>query len=105
MPWPWEGSQVVVKDRGGFGEICTPLGDRCICRHPKSLIKGATVHLSGQYNGIPLGGDRRECEAIAQRIAAPEVQGRPLAAYEALLEGMARCPFWSVPSRPWKPAD
>ncbi|HEY8345988.1 MAG TPA: hypothetical protein VIL07_01780, partial [Symbiobacteriaceae bacterium] len=41
VPWQWAGSQVVVKDRGGYVEIWTAHGDRCIYRHPKSLVKGA----------------------------------------------------------------
>ncbi len=90
VPWQWAGSHVVVKDRSGFVEIWTPLADRCICRHPKSLVKGATVYLPGQYDGIPLSGDRREWETVAQRVAAPEVEVRPLSAYEALLGGIAR---------------
>lgn len=81
---------MVVKDRSGFVEIWTPLADRCICRHPKSLVKGATVYLPGQYDGIPLSGDRREWETVAQRVAAPEVEVRPLSAYEAVHGGIAR---------------
>lgn len=87
VPWQYAGSQVVVKDRGGLVEIWTALGDRCICRHPKSLVKGAIVLLPGQYDGIPLGSDKQEWEPVAQRIAAPEVQVRPLSAYEALAGG------------------
>lgn len=89
VPWQWAGEQVVVKDRGGYVEIWTVTGDRCIYRHPKSLVKGAIVQVPGQYDGIPLSGDTREWEAVAQRVAAPDVQVRPLSAYEALAGGSA----------------
>ena len=86
VPWQWAGSQVVVKDRGGYVEIWTACADRCIYRHPKSLIKGAAIHVPGQYDGIPLNNATRPWEPIAFRVVAPDVQVRPLSAYEALVE-------------------
>lgn len=90
VPWQWAGEQVVVKDRGGHVEIWTTTGDRCLYRHPKSLVKGAVVHIPGQYDDIPLGRNPVEWEALAQRVAAPDVQVRPLSAYEAVAGGPAR---------------
>ena len=87
VPWQWAGSQVVVKDRGSHLEIWTAMGDQCICRHPKSLLAGATIRLPGQYDGLKLDGSTRTSEPLALRVPAPEVEMRPLSAYEAVAGG------------------
>lgn len=87
VPWQWAGSQVVVKDRGSHLEIWTAMGDQCICRHPKSLLPGATVRIPGQYDGLGLDRPAHALEPLALRVPAPEVETRPLSAYEALAGG------------------
>lgn len=87
VPWPWAGSQVVVKDRGHHVEIWTVTGERCLCRHPRSLVPGAVVRIPNQYDGLPLNGPTRALEPVARLVPAPEVEVRPLSAYEALAGG------------------
>ncbi|HHW14922.1 MAG TPA: IS21 family transposase [Firmicutes bacterium] len=83
VPWLYAGRTVLVKDTGKYLEIYS--GGSQVAVHPKAILPGTRVTLPGQWGGLPMGANRRGHEPLAIQSAAPEVEVRPLSAYEALL--------------------
>jgi transposase len=83
VPWLYAGRTVLVKDTGKHLEVFS--GGSQVAVHPKAILPGTRVTLPGQYEGIPLGANGRSQEVLAIQVMAPEVEVRPLSAYEALL--------------------
>lgn len=54
--------------------------------HPKALVPGTVVPLAGQWDGVPLGTDRKPRQVLATRVESPEVEVRPLRTYKVLAE-------------------
>lgn len=83
VPWLYAGRTVLVKDTGKHLEIYS--GGSQVAVHPKAILPGTRVTLPGQWSGLPMGPNRQSYEPLAIQLAAPEVEVRPLSAYEALL--------------------
>jgi len=85
VPWRYSGRAVTVRADELTVEIRD--GDRVVARHPRALLRGMTLSLPGQYQGVPLNGSGRPQPALAMQVAGPEVEVRSLRVYEAVLAG------------------
>ena len=83
VPWPYAGGHLVVKERGALLEFWAPGRTEPVALHARA-VQGRTVLEPGQYEGIPLGQAARQQESLAQQLAGPEVEQRPLSAYYVL---------------------
>lgn len=70
VPWAFSRRTAVVKDRDRLLEFWDARAQIRIALHPKSSIRGATLPLPGQWDGIPLGGSGPERGVLATQIAA-----------------------------------
>lgn len=89
VPWRFAGREVWVRECGGAVEV--HCGGERIAVHPCAVRKHEVVTVREHHQGIPLdaanGGGKI---LVHMREVAPEVEARPLAAYESLAMGGAR---------------
>jgi transposase len=90
VPWQFSGCKAVIKERNQFIEVWDSLCRTRLALHVRAAVRGSTVILPGQYDGIPLGGEAGERVELARQVDAPAVQVRSLATYEALVGGAAQ---------------
>ena len=89
VPWPHAGSEVWVREFEGRLEVWR--GGKRIAVHELARGRHATVCQPDHHADIPLEGTRRTKKGqIHIRVTAPEVEVRPLAAYESVARGGAR---------------
>lgn len=88
VPWAFAGRTVEVRENGYHVEVYSA-GAR-VAVHPKAVIAGTVVPLSGQWDGVPLGAGQRPKQALATRVTSPDVEVRTLRVYEALAEVSSR---------------
>lgn len=85
LPWPWRPGQTVqVQPKGEVVGIWS--GDQLLAIHPKATRPGQRFTHPRQWDGLPKGDARPRREPAAVQVAQVEVERRPLAVYEALLE-------------------
>jgi hypothetical protein len=84
VPWAFAGKTVAVRENGYHVEVYS--GSTRVAVHPKALIPGTVVPMAGQWDGVPLGADRKARQVWATRVESPEVEVRPLRTYELLAE-------------------
>ena len=84
VPWAFAGKTVAVRENGYHVEVYS--GSTRVAVHPKALIPGTVVPMAGQWDGVPLGADRKPRQVWATRVESPEVEVRPLRTYEVLAE-------------------
>jgi transposase len=82
VPWRYAGRFVQVTASPAHIEILD--GNDPIVVHPRGLVPGLTITLPGQYDGAPLATPGRPGHALGRQVLGPDVQVRPLDAYEAL---------------------
>ena len=82
VPWTYAGRFVQVTASQAHVEILD--GNDRIVIHPRGLVPGMTITLPGQYDGAPLATPGRSGHALGRHVVGPDVQVRPLEAYEAL---------------------
>lgn len=83
VPWQYAGRHLEVHEFGLHIEIrCN--GSR-VALHPRALLPGSTVTLTGQYTGLSLQQPTHKT-AVATRIPSPNVEVRPLSMYDTLAE-------------------
>ncbi|HCC33085.1 MAG TPA: IS21 family transposase, partial [Clostridiales bacterium] len=85
VPWQYSGRYVAVHATQTTVEIRE--GEHCLARHPRALVPGMTLSITGQYDGAPLQGPGRPRQALALQVAGPQVERRSLGVYESLLAG------------------
>jgi hypothetical protein len=91
VPWTLAGQEVWLRDREGQLEIGR--GAECLLRHVLCAGKHAVVTVSAHHAGLPFAAAEERCGGKARitiRLGAPDVEVRPLAAYEALVENAWR---------------
>lgn len=82
VPWRFAGRHVAVSATQAHVEIRD--GRELVAVHPRGLLTGLTMPLPGQYDDAPLAGVSRPARSVGRQILGPEVQVRPLSAYEAI---------------------
>lgn len=87
VPWQLVGQTVEVEPKDGTVEIWSA-GQR-VAVHPQATRTGQRFVAPGQWAGLPLSDGRKKKESLAVQLPTVEVQHRPLAAYDALLEGVS----------------
>ena len=88
VPWIYAGKEVWVRQQEGRVEVHS--GAHCIATHLPAPRQHAVVIEPQHHAGIPLGA-RPECKTLVHiRETAPQVEVRPLAAYESVAAGGAR---------------
>ena len=85
VPGHLVGKVVDVREAGGHVEILFQ-GLR-VALLPKALLRGTTVSLPGQWDGVPTGVPKPKRPAAVLRLPEPEVETRPLLVYERLAGG------------------
>jgi transposase len=88
VPWPYAGKEVWVRENGGDIEV--HYGAERVAVHVPATRRYQVVTRSEHHEGIPLAAKRNGKTLIRIQQSAPEVEQRPLAAYESLAEGGAR---------------
>jgi Mu transposase, C-terminal domain len=89
VPWEYAGKQVWVRDPENHVEV--RYGAQRIARHMPAPRKHVIVTQTDHHAGIPLATRRPEAKTLVHlRQTAPEVEIRPLAAYESVTAGGAR---------------
>jgi len=83
VPWRYSGQLVEVREMADRLEILA--NGRMIAVHPRALCPKSTLTLPGQWDGLLATSQRPSEDKLAFQIASPEVQVRPLAAYEAVV--------------------
>lgn len=87
--WRLAGQTVQVEAKSGTVEIWSR--DTRVAVHPQATKPGQRFNAPGQWAGLPLVGDAKpKPEPMAAHIPSVDVQVRPLAAYEALIEVSGR---------------
>jgi hypothetical protein len=88
VPWQHAGREVWVGEKAGQVEVYW--GGERIAAHPLTAGKHQTILRPDDHTGIPLSASRHSAKIqIRFREMAPEVEVRPLAAYEAMALGGA----------------
>jgi transposase len=85
VPWQWVGSEVEVAATPMTIEIWR--GSERLAVHPRALHPGQRFTLPGQWTGLSSRSMRPGPEPLAIQIPSIEIQHRPRALYEQLLEG------------------
>jgi len=86
VPWQYAGKEVWVRQSGQKVEV--HYGGERIAVHEPAERRHQVITHHPHHQGIPLGGDRAGGKILIQmRETAPEVEVRPLAAYESLAMG------------------
>ena len=87
VPWQYAGKDVWVRQHGHDVEVRYNAGP--IATHRPAAHRHEVVRQAEHHEGIPLGTERRGGKTLLQiREQAPEVEARPLGAYECVaLEG------------------
>jgi transposase len=89
VPWQYAGKEVWVREHEQKVEIHYN-GERIAVHEPAARRHQVITHRP-HHEGIPLGGERVGGKILIQmRETAPEVEVRPLAAYESLVRGGAQ---------------
>jgi transposase len=88
VPWLYAGKEVWVRERGGYVEV--RYGAERIAVHAQAVRHHQVVTLSEHHVGIPSGSKQTGKTLIHIEQSAPEVERRPLAAYESLALGGVR---------------
>ena len=83
VPWQLAGRAVQVEESGFRLEIWAE--GKKVVSHPKAILPGRVVPLAGQWDGLATVTEARRRQAVALLVPAPDVEVRPLAAYEATL--------------------
>ena len=85
VPWTAAGPQVTVRETDGAVEI--RLEGACLAIHPLSSGRHGVVTVPAHHLGIPTDSSGRDHKAhLHLRVAAPEVEVRPLSFYEAIAQ-------------------
>jgi transposase len=87
VPWQYVGKEVWVKTRAG--EVEVRYGGSAIAHHLLATRKHMVVRTAEHHEGIPLGARQEHKTLVHIRQTAPEVEIRPLAAYESVAVGAA----------------
>jgi len=83
VPWQYAGKEVWVREQGARVEVHYS-GER-IAAHSRAVRKHQVITERSHHEGIPLGADQGGGKILVHmREMAPEVEVRPLAAYERL---------------------
>ncbi len=85
VPWNYAGKEVWVRERNGAVEV--RYGSCQIAQHAPAPHKHLIMRNAQHHEGIPLGLQRERKTLVHLREAAPMVEIRPLAAYEAAAIG------------------
>ena len=86
VPWQHAGREVWVREKAGQVEV--HWGGEQVATHPLAGGKHRTIVMPDHHSGIPLSAPRTTAKIqIHFREMAPEVEVRPLAAYEAMAGG------------------
>lgn len=88
VPWRYAGKQVWVREQDR--EVEVRYGGERIAMHEPASAGHRVVTLSEHHEGIPLGNKASHKTLIHIRSNAPEVEQRPLEAYEAMASGGSR---------------
>jgi transposase len=88
VPWLYAGKEVWVRDHGLYVEVRH--GAERIAVHAKAVRHHQVVTLNEHHEGIPLGNKHNGKTLIHIEQSTPEVERRPLAAYESLATGDVR---------------
>ncbi len=86
VPWQYAGKQVWVREKGG-GMVEVHYGERRIAEHAQAPGKHRIQLQQDHHAGIPLGARQPHKTLVAIRQTAPQVEVRPLAAYEFAAAG------------------
>jgi transposase len=85
VPWQYAGRWLSVTETSAHVEIRDERD--LVAVHPRGLVRGLTLPLERQYAGAPMGSTRRAGSALGIQLAGPEVEVRPLSAYDAIGSG------------------
>lgn len=89
VPWEFVGKEVWVRQQGL--EVEVHYGDQRIAVHACAARKHQVITQHQHHNGIPLGAEKTNGKILVHlRELPPEVEARPLAAYESLAAGVAQ---------------
>ena len=88
VPWTWAGATVQVGQHLGTVEIWAR-EDR-IAVHPRAQQSGQRFTLPGQWEELPMGGDKPRRYALAVQVPVGQVERRPLEVYELAASGGVR---------------
>ncbi|HHW17410.1 MAG TPA: hypothetical protein GXX30_00695 [Firmicutes bacterium] len=92
MSWASAGRAVEVRENGHHVEVFSA-GVK-VAVHPKAVLPGTVVPLTGQWDGIPVGDSSRPKPVLALRVSSPEVEVRPLKVYDNFAEVNDNCLRW-----------
>lgn len=84
VPWRYSGQRVLVRQVGEKIEVWHE-GER-IALHDKAHQWSGLVRLPGQYEGLKAADGVLKPRPIAHEVPIPEVEQRPLALYDSLVE-------------------
>lgn len=88
LPWPWRPGQIVqVQPKGDVVELWS--GDQLLAVHPRATWPGQRFTHPRQWEGLPRGDSRPRKEPVAVQVADVQVERRPLAVYDALVEELS----------------
>lgn len=79
--WRWARQAVQVAATEDMIEIWA--GEQRLAVHARSWLRGKRFPVPGQWDGLPLDNAPRVREVLATQVPVPEVEERPLSAYEA----------------------
>jgi transposase len=86
VPWSFAGKQVWVRERGD--EVEVRYGQEQIAVHARAMRKHLVITEAEHHREIPLGARQPNKTLVQIREAAPEVEVRPLSAYETAAGGI-----------------
>jgi len=84
VPWRWAGSIVQVEPTGDLVSIFC--GEKRLALHPRAQREGQRQTVPGQWEGLPLGCDKRQRSPLAFQVATVEVEQRSLREYATVVE-------------------
>ena len=86
VPWTYAGKPVWVRENGSNVEV--RYGAQQIARHERAMRRHQVVTQPVHHQGIPDGSEKRSAKILVHlRETAPDVEIRPLAAYESIASG------------------
>jgi len=84
VPWRWAGRTVQVEADGDMVSIFS--GEKRLSLHPRAHRAGQRQTVPGQWEGLPMGDEKRRRTPVAFQVAVVEVEQRSLREYATVVE-------------------
>jgi len=84
VPWLWAGKTVQVEADKTTVQIFA--GEERLAVHPRASSPGRQLIVPGQWDGLPMGDEKKRRSPAARQLATVEVEARSLSEYARILE-------------------